>query len=668
MIGLFDRTDARRPGWEETVSRARARIADPHHYLAVIGEFSSGKSTFVNALLQAELFPSSALPATGAAVQVRHGPAFHVRAVFGDGSEWTVTGSVPDAVAGSGPLRPVRAPAGAGVPGTVLTPDEVRARLAGLAPRAALAVLSTDPSVAPSVRELRVRYPAPLLESGLVLIDTPGANAANEGPGPAHDRIAADAAARADAAVVVMSRAQVLAASLNDFLADALDEGVLAHSVFVVTRADEEDGEGEEDEDQAQARSRHDAVARVAALTGLTDPPVVLASPKEVLAVLRTGAAGDGAATVWVERFDRTRAWLLRTVEARRAAAVDDTVLRLVQSLQQGLEEGLTAEIRDLDRRRQELELVAPADMGGFLADQVTSHTTGLRAVERQVVAAVRAECGMHRAAAVASVTAATDACANGKELQQALSGPVPQQVRQCVDRFLENAAVTTRTHFDRRLTRLSAALFDDFGEVFGQLDRIDPAPLREHAPDTPPAPVSVTSGAFAAAGTLAADDSRRDRLSFGWGAGAGAAIGTMILPGVGTLVGGALGLFLGGMFTRDIAEVRGQAVQKATASVGELFDTAQRAAVTAVAETRAAACAEIDRQAEWYRTAYRKAVDVLHRSHADEQAALTARADRLGEAVGQVAGFAAHVAAERARLRVVGPLRPTDPFGGIHE
>jgi GTPase SAR1 family protein len=34
------------------MKRIRKRCADPNLYLAVIGEFSSGKSTFINALLR----------------------------------------------------------------------------------------------------------------------------------------------------------------------------------------------------------------------------------------------------------------------------------------------------------------------------------------------------------------------------------------------------------------------------------------------------------------------------------------------------------------------------------------------------------------------------------------------------------------------------------------
>jgi len=40
---------------QQQVDRIRQRQQDPKLYLAVVGEFSSGKSTFINALLRDEL-------------------------------------------------------------------------------------------------------------------------------------------------------------------------------------------------------------------------------------------------------------------------------------------------------------------------------------------------------------------------------------------------------------------------------------------------------------------------------------------------------------------------------------------------------------------------------------------------------------------------------------
>lgn len=57
----------------------RRRLTDGRLRLAVIGEFSSGKSTFINGLLRAPVLPVAVLPTTATAVTIEYGPAFLVR-------------------------------------------------------------------------------------------------------------------------------------------------------------------------------------------------------------------------------------------------------------------------------------------------------------------------------------------------------------------------------------------------------------------------------------------------------------------------------------------------------------------------------------------------------------------------------------------------------------
>jgi GTPase SAR1 family protein len=103
-------------------------------YVAVIGEFKRGKTTLINALLGVELLPTGVLPVTAIPALVRHGP--RPRATIGllDGSAIEVPiGELP----------------------TYLTEQG-------------------NPANTKGVREASIEYPAAVLESGLVLVDTPG--------------------------------------------------------------------------------------------------------------------------------------------------------------------------------------------------------------------------------------------------------------------------------------------------------------------------------------------------------------------------------------------------------------------------------------------------------------------------------------------------------------
>lgn len=65
------------------IKQIQKRRSDPNLYLAVIGEFSSGKSTFINSLLRDDLLKTSVLPTIAAATKLRYGSCLQVEVQLG---------------------------------------------------------------------------------------------------------------------------------------------------------------------------------------------------------------------------------------------------------------------------------------------------------------------------------------------------------------------------------------------------------------------------------------------------------------------------------------------------------------------------------------------------------------------------------------------------------
>ena len=103
-------------------------------YVAVIGEFKRGKSTLINALLGEELLPTGVLPVTAIPALVRYG------------TRPTATIALLDGLAVAIPINDLHA---------YLTEQG-------------------NPGNVKGVREASIECPAKVLESGLVLVDTPG--------------------------------------------------------------------------------------------------------------------------------------------------------------------------------------------------------------------------------------------------------------------------------------------------------------------------------------------------------------------------------------------------------------------------------------------------------------------------------------------------------------
>ncbi len=72
---------------DEGVSKIPERLEKGRLTLAVLGQFKRGKSTLVNALLEARVMPSSVLPLTSVVTSVRYGPEPKVVIHFKDGRE-----------------------------------------------------------------------------------------------------------------------------------------------------------------------------------------------------------------------------------------------------------------------------------------------------------------------------------------------------------------------------------------------------------------------------------------------------------------------------------------------------------------------------------------------------------------------------------------------------
>ncbi len=117
-------------------------MAEERLQLAVLGQFKRGKSTLLNALLGAELLPAGVIPLTSIPTFISWGPKPAIRV-------GRLSGVATDE-------------------GSPITPDQVRESLFQFVAEKA------NPGNRLGIERVELRYPASILEDGVVLIDTPG--------------------------------------------------------------------------------------------------------------------------------------------------------------------------------------------------------------------------------------------------------------------------------------------------------------------------------------------------------------------------------------------------------------------------------------------------------------------------------------------------------------
>lgn len=179
------------------VAAVRAQARRSELLVAVVGEFSSGKSTLINAFIRDALLPADVLAGTTAAVvTLRPGPK-QLSAQFLDGQIKNMT---------EGPEF-----------------------------HATLQRLITDEPTARGLSGVTISHPAPFLQEGILLIDLPGSNVEYRRHAELAGLILKE---KCDTAIVVISANIPVSESLTEFLRiHAAD--ILHRCIFVVSKIDQ---------------------------------------------------------------------------------------------------------------------------------------------------------------------------------------------------------------------------------------------------------------------------------------------------------------------------------------------------------------------------------------------------------------------------------------------
>ena len=227
------------------VARAAAGLDTPL-LVTVMGEFSSGKSSFVNAFIGADVAPTGITPTTATINIVRYGRERGGRIVTADGTTLE------------------------------LGWDALMAHLRALTPDAARAI-----------DHVEILVPLPQLEK-INIVDTPGLNSIQ----PEHEATARAFIARADAVVWVFTASQGGKASEKKALQSIRDEG--KRVLGVLNKAD-----------QLSASERDEVVGFIGGTLGELVETVVPFSAREALAWKQSGRGADGAWPVLADALEQ---------------------------------------------------------------------------------------------------------------------------------------------------------------------------------------------------------------------------------------------------------------------------------------------------------------------------------------------------------------------------
>jgi GTPase Era involved in 16S rRNA processing len=190
-MGTRAATAYRRPDLAQRLTQTRRRLLDPAFHVLVVGEYKQGKSSLINALLNAPVCPVDDDIATSAPTAVRYADEPGAAVLLGPPGQ-------DGAVADDEPPPPIR---------ERISLDQV----------AAYVTEASNPANARRVHAVEVDIPRKLLAGGLILVDTPGVG----GLGSPHTATTLGALPMADALILVSDASQELTAPELEFLVTA---------------------------------------------------------------------------------------------------------------------------------------------------------------------------------------------------------------------------------------------------------------------------------------------------------------------------------------------------------------------------------------------------------------------------------------------------------------
>lgn len=283
------------------------RTTDATLYLAVLGEFCSGKSTFINALLRQRLLKSARVATTASATYIKYGGTLGVSVTFSDSNKCiqateSNTSQLCQAI-------------------SQLKKDLPKQ----LSLKELIDLLTSDQDVANFVKRIDISLPEERLKSGLAIIDTPGIGAGADYTSN-HAKVTKTVIEEsADAAIVLIPSYQPMSETLISFLKTTASH-FLHRCIFVVTAMDDQEEEQREQILNFVKRKLKEKLE-------LVNPIVLESAAITMLPIPKIPSYKQDIWSYWQEQFIELEKVILREMIRQRNVIISERLVSLLQAI-----------------------------------------------------------------------------------------------------------------------------------------------------------------------------------------------------------------------------------------------------------------------------------------------------------------------------------------------
>ena len=311
----------------QSVANLQRKMKNHTLHLAVVGEFSCGKSTFINALIGRRILKEAVMPTTACATYISKGVGtLSISVEFADKKFRVKEGDFT----------------------SLLSYLQQRYDLQPDGTQQLIDTLTSDQIVARDVKAMHLAIPHISLPDHVVIIDTPGFNPGDVSVQNHFEVTRRVVTSKADAALVLMPSDQPFSNSLRVFMHDYLNK-YLHRCVFVLTMGDHKTPS------DRQLLLNY-VKGRLLTDFKMEEAKVFCESAITTLPVVRIPDSMKPEWTYWQKEFVafKTNMWnlLIRNKEVILSEHLHNLALDLVQQLQRALTEKQT--IREVEKQQLE--------------------------------------------------------------------------------------------------------------------------------------------------------------------------------------------------------------------------------------------------------------------------------------------------------------------------
>lgn len=498
---------------------------DKNLNISVIGEFSSGKSSFINALLGVDLLVSSTIQGTTVAITViEYFDSYCLYVEHTDGTSPTIFN-----------------------PSTL---EELRALVSHY---------TTNPDTPDNIGMIHVGLPSQTLAKGIRIIDTPGTNSNNRWHEEVTRRALRDLS---DLSIVLTDGTRPMPETLKSFMDQTIAD-IYAQCVMVVTRMD-----------MVPARERADVLDYVGRslvdLTGGIEMPVLPYCSMAVQSLRIGGGDLDSKQARMASLSLESEQQIMHHTASQRRVAQIKKLIALTSHLYTLLESDLSTRCQDTRSHLDFLRKSRTTPLTPFINQQKKT----LHGILDNKVMAARPKLVEELERKVEELNEkALDKIYGAKSIDD-LKRIMNTEFSDHCSKLAKQLA-TVRGKYIRSLTTsfmsLERRFVKDFEKEFEKLDIVsidfkgDGSKVRRNCTKKMDDNTTLT--------TLVNGESFMENAAFLGGAGAGAVIGTMLFPGVGTILGLFAGFLAGGWAAPSRDKVVAKTAAKAEPAVDEYFE-----------------------------------------------------------------------------------------------